>query len=112
MKYIVTKEIKSETQVFWIIYLQDFALLVLWAMLCFMLKGRVHDSLGVFYGIFSTAVGIGLMLPSSVNPKRRNYQSIALYMIRPRNVYRFFQEGKDEEKRIETHKRRTTKLKV
>lgn len=30
MRYLVTKEIKSETQVFWKLYFRDFVFLILW----------------------------------------------------------------------------------
>ena len=42
MRYIVTQEIKSETQVLWFIYLQDLAFLTVWIMLVLVLKENVH----------------------------------------------------------------------
>lgn len=98
MKYLVTKEIKSETQVFWIFYLQDFMFLALWAVVCMMAKVQIHSALDIPYALFSALVGVVLMLPSRVNPKRRNYQSLVLYIMRPRNVYRFGKEQQGEAK--------------
>ena len=40
MRYIVTQEIKSETQVLWFIYLQDLAFLTVWTMLVLVLKRK------------------------------------------------------------------------
>lgn len=105
MKYMVTKEIKSETQVFWIFYLQDFLFLALWAVLCVMAKQQVHSSLTIPYAVFSAVVGIVLMLPSVTNPKRRNYQSLVLYLLRSRSVYRYWKEQRNEETGTETYQK-------
>lgn len=112
MKYLVTKEIKSETQVFWIFYLQDFLFLALWAMICMIAKEQVHDTLRIPYGIFSAAAGIGLMLPGTGNPKRRVYQSLVLYLLRPRCIFRYFKEQEHEEKRSGTHSKRNSHYRV
>ena len=109
MRYIVTKEIKSETQVFWIIYLQDGALLLIWVVLALMLRGHVHDLLQIPYLIFSAIIGLRLVLRTPGNPKRRYYQRIALYLSRPKHIYRYYEEGnKDEGKGNQTHQRRNT----
>ena len=49
MRYIVTQEIKSETQVLWFIYLQDLAFLTVWTMLVLVLKENVHGYLRIPY---------------------------------------------------------------
>ena len=57
MRYIVTQEIKSETQVLWFIYLQDLAFLAVWTMLVLVLKENVHGYLRIPYYIVSFIVG-------------------------------------------------------
>ena len=52
MRYLVTKEIKSETQVIWKLYLQDFVFLSVWIFLCLNLQENVHKSLEIPYLIF------------------------------------------------------------
>lgn len=108
MRYIVTKEIKSETQVVWILYLQDGAFLLIWTVLVLLLKEQVHNMLRIPYLVFSGLIGIRLVLRSSGNPKRRYYQSIAIYLMRPRYVYRYFKERKYEKERNQTYQRRHT----
>lgn len=89
MRYMVTKEIKSETQVIWSIYAQDFLFLVICVAVTLMLKNKVHETLRGFYILFSFSVAIVMVLPYTGNPKRRNYQAIALYFLRPRSIYKF-----------------------
>ena len=76
MRYLVTKEIKSETQVIWKIYLQDFVFLSVWIFLCLNLKENVHVYLQIPYLVFSGMIGICLMIPAVGNPKRRIYQRL------------------------------------
>ena len=98
MRYLVTKEIKSETQVIWKLYLQDFVFLSVWIFLC--LKENVHEYLQIPYLIFSGMIGICLMIPAVGNPKRRIYQAIALYLLKPKKVIGFRKkEIKHEEER-------------
>lgn len=92
MKYIVTKEIKSETQIFRNFYMQDFVFGMVWIVLVLTLRQNVHSTLQIPYVVFYVVVGIRLMLPSRTNPKRRYYQSIALYLSRPKELYAFYKE--------------------
>lgn len=108
MKHIVTKEIKSETQVVWILYLQDAAFLFVWIIFILMLQERVHDVLQIPYLIFSAGVGIRMVVRAPQNPKRRYYQAIALFLSRPKSTYRYYKEKKDDEGRNQTHHRRHT----
>lgn len=96
MKYLVTKEIKSETKVMWNIYLQDFVFLVICVVLTLMTKGWVHEALRNIYIIFSFLISIFMVLPNAGNPKRRNFQAIALYFLRPRTVYKYTEEEKED----------------
>lgn len=109
MKYIVTKEIKSEIQIAWFIYLQDAAFLVVWCIFILTQREKVHSILQIPYILFSIIVGIRFILPSKENPKRRYFQSVALYLIRPKKIKRYFKEvQEDEEKRDQSHQRRHT----
>mgnify|MGYP002792022395 FL=1 len=98
MRYIVTQEIKSETQVLWFIYLQDLAFLTVWTMLVLVLKENVHGYLRIPYYIFSFVVGVRMVLRVKGNPKRRYYQALAIYIGRPKNIYRYFKEDKNDER--------------
>ena len=87
MRYLVTKEIKSETQVFWKLYFRDFVFLILWIGISRFLESAVHTYLQIPFLIFSIVMGVILVLPSSQNPKRRQYQSIALYLMQTKKTY-------------------------
>lgn len=115
MRYLVTKEIKSETQVIWKLYFQDFAFLLIWIMLNYRFKEVAHPYLRWPMFIFAVAMGILLVLPSVANPKRRQYQSIMLYLMRPQETLYFIKKGKEagnEEGQDQRFKRRYPKCKV
>lgn len=113
MRYIVTQEIKSETQVLWFIYLQDLAFLAVWTMLVLVLKENVHGYLRIPYYIVSFIVGVRMVLHVKGNPKRRYYQALAIYIGRPKKIYRYFkEERKDEGEGNPTYSRRHTYYRV
>lgn len=64
MKYLVTKEIKSDIQVVWTLYFQDLVFLFLWVIAGWNLQGLVYDSLQIPYVIFTVIMGVILVLPS------------------------------------------------
>lgn len=96
MRYLVTKEIKSDIQVVWILYFQDLVFLFIWIAAGWSLQEIVHSSLQVPYNIFSIVMGIILVLPSATNPKRRQYQSIALCLSQKNAVYYLLRKKKGE----------------
>lgn len=111
MRYIVTKEIKSETQVFWWMYLQDLAFLVIWISLTLFLRNKVHGHLQIIYILFSVLIGVRLTLRSTMNPKRKYYQSLALYLLQSQHIYRYYKEEKTDGEageRDSAHSRRNT----
>lgn len=117
MRYLVTKEIKSETQVIWKLYFQDFAFLLIWIMLNYKFKEIAHAYLRWPMFIFAVIMGIFLVLPSVANPKRRQYQSIMLYLIRPQETFYFIKikkgkEAGNEEGQDQRFKRRYPKRKI
>ena len=111
MRYLVTKEIKSETQVFWKLYFRDFVFLILWIGISRFLESAVHTYLQIPFLIFSIVMGVILVLPSSQNPKRRQYQSIALYLMQTKKTYYLLPKKKekktDEEKQNRRHQGKT-----
>lgn len=84
----VTKELKSQTKVFKTLYIFDFFFLVTYISLTYMFRSMVHTELRMEYYIFSILMAIILTLPSSINKKRRNYQSICILIKRTDAVYR------------------------
>ncbi len=114
MRYLVTKEIKSETQVIWKLYFQDFAFLLAWVALNYQLKEVAHTYLQTPMFIFTLIMGIILVLPSVTNPKRRQYQSIMLYLMRPQETIYLMKERKESgnEEQDQRFKRRYPKRKI
>lgn len=114
MRYLVTKEIKSETQVMWTLYFQDFAFLVIWVMVNGMyLQNIAHPYLQIPFTVYSVLVGIALVIPSRTNPKRRQYQSIDLFLTKKKNVY-YLRDGeeKNEQKQDKKHQRSNSNRKI
>lgn len=99
MRYLVTKEIKSDTQVVWKLYFQDFAFLVIWVVINWNIQGIVNSHLQVPFFIFAVIIGVILVLPSGLNSKRRQYQSIALYLMRSKDVFYLIRKESDDEKK-------------
>lgn len=87
MKYIVVQEIKSETKVGKSIYLFDFFFLLTYGAVSFLLGSMVHSMLQIPFYIWSAVWGIFLTLKSGWNKKRRNWESILLYIRKDREVY-------------------------
>ena len=114
MRYLVTKEIKSETQVIWKLYFQDFAFLLIWIVLNYRFKEIAHPYLQWPMFIFGIIMGILLVLPSVANPKRRQYQSIMLYLMRPQETFYIIKrkEAGNEEGQDQRSKRRYPKRKI
>ena len=50
------------------------------------------------YYMFSFVVGVRMVLRVKGNPKRRYYQALAIYIGRPKNIYRYFKEDKKDER--------------
>ena len=109
MRYLVTKEIKSETQVFWKLYFRDFVFLILWIGISRFLESAVHTYLQIPFLIFSIVMGVILVLPSSQNPKRRQYQSIALYLMQTKKTYYLLPKKKEKKTDEEMYPCNTTK---
>lgn len=113
MRYLVTKEIKSETQVVWKLYFRDFMFLVIWVVANLYIKDLVHSYMQIPFGVFAVMIGVLLILPSGLNPKRRQYQSLALYLGRKKGTLYYLKEKKDEEQeRDPGYKRGTSRIKV
>lgn len=114
MRYLVTKEIKSETQVVWKLYFRDFMFLVIWIAVNLYIKEKVHVYLQVPFGIFAIVTGVLLVLPSNLNPKRRQYQSIALYLIRKKGTLYYLPKEKEHEQkdRNTRYQRNSSKIKI
>ena len=88
MRYLVSKEIKSETKVGKSIYLFDFFFLIVYMAVSFVLVNLVHPSLHIAFYLFSFVMALLLTTKSYTNKKRRNYQSIAIMLRKDQTVDR------------------------
>lgn len=87
MKHIVVQDIKSETKVGKSVYLFDFFFLVTYGAVSFLFGSTVHEMLRITFYIFSAVCAIFLTMKSNWNKKRRNWESLLLYIRRDKGVY-------------------------
>lgn len=80
MRYFVTQEIKSETKMSKYLNLKDFIVVAVFMCVCLLLQDLVYDKLIIPYYIFSALMSVYLILPSRDNPKRRNFQSLCIFL--------------------------------
>lgn len=88
MKHIVVKDIKPETKVFKFIYIQDFFFLLTYMCGTYLLGNIVNELLIVPYYIFSGLVAVFLTVKSNWNVKRRNWESLFIFLRRDTEVYK------------------------
>ena len=87
MKYIVAKEIKSETKVNKWIYLFDLFFVIIYCTVSFILGGAVHAGLRIPFYLYSIICALFLTAKSRTNRHRRNYEAMILFLRRDREVY-------------------------
>lgn len=87
-EYTITQEIKSETRVGAGLYAFDFFFLLVYGIVTYILANIVHDALVIPFYIFSLLMAIFLTMPSIFNRKRRNYQTIIIYLRKDNDVFR------------------------
>lgn len=87
-QYTIAQEIKSESKVGFVFYAFDFFFLIIYAIITYILANIVHEALVIPFWIFSLLMGLFLTMPSNLNRKRRNYQSIIIYLRKCTEVYR------------------------
>lgn len=87
MKYVVVQDMKAETKVGKSIYLFDFFFLVIYGAVSWMLGDMVHSSFRIPFYIWSAVCAIFLTTKSGWNKKRRNWESLILFLRKDREVY-------------------------
>lgn len=97
MRYLVAQEIKSQTKIASNMYAFDLFFLVSFGGICYVFSFLVHSNLKILYAIFCAIIGVFLTIPSSFNKKRRNYQSLLLFLKKDKNVYRPVYQTKENE---------------
>ena len=97
MRYIVPQELKSKSMLTSWFSAAQFAFVLCFAAVAWILSFFVYSSLQTPYKVFSVAVGLILSLPSPVSPGKQIYQSV-YYMIRVRRaVYKPVSLRKDSD---------------
>lgn len=87
MRYLVVQDMKAETKVGKSIFLFDFFFLLVYGAVSFMFGNLVHSSLQIPYYIFSAVCALFLIFKSSWNKKRRNWESLFLFIRKDREIY-------------------------
>lgn len=95
---IITETLESRSSVFLNYDAFDFLFMVLWMGAAFVLMKNVHESLSVIYMIFSFLTGLFLCTKSTMNSKRKNYESLYFILTKDLRVFRpFLDMGEDDE---------------
>ena len=87
MRYLVAKDIKSETKVSKNIYIYDFFFILIYMSVSLVLANLVHPSLKIVFFIYSLVMAVFLTAKSYYNKKRRNYESIMIMLRRDKESY-------------------------
>ncbi len=87
MKYIVAKEIKSETKVYKNLYLFDLFFVVIYFAISLVIGTVVHEKMKFAFYVYSVFWALFLTAKSRTNRKRRNYESILLFLRRDKEIY-------------------------
>ena len=87
MRYLVAKDIKSETKVSKNIYIYDFFFILIYMSVSLVLANLVHPSLKIVFFIYSLGMAVFLTAKSYYNKKRRNYESIMIMLRRDKESY-------------------------
>lgn len=87
---ITTESVESKTKVIFDYDAYDLFFIVIYAAISFGLRSEVHDSLRGAFMIFSIVIAIFLSSKSSLNKKRKNYESLYLLITRDTATYRPF----------------------
>lgn len=88
-EYHITQELRAETKLIQIIpiYVKDLLIIVFIMGFAVMMNGFVTNSLIPLYYAACLVLSISLIIPSPMNPKRRIYESIFLYLRRNKATY-------------------------
>lgn len=89
-KKTTTETIESKTKVFGNFDVFDMFFVALYIFFSYGLRIYVHPTLRVAFFIFSAAVAVFLITPSTGNKKRKNYESIYFLIAKDIKVYRPF----------------------
>ncbi|WP_294363789.1 DUF5592 family protein [uncultured Clostridium sp.] len=87
MQYVLPKQIRSLTKLTKSIYLYDLAFIGIFMCISWILDFYVYKPLLVPYFIFMFIMAIYFRGFSTINPKKRNYQSIYYILVRNRKTY-------------------------
>ena len=87
MRYLVAKDIKSETKVSKNIYIYDFFFILICMSVSLVLANLVHPSLKIVFFIYSLGMAVFLTAKSYYNKKRRNYESVMIMLRRDKESY-------------------------
>ena len=96
-KTITTTSIESKNRVFGSYDVWDFLFIMLYVMLSYGLRLYVHPRLRIPFFIFSVIVAVFLTSRSSMNKRRKNYESLYFLLSADISTYRPFYRKNEEE---------------
>ncbi len=87
MAYVLPKEISSSVKLSKNLYVFDLVFIGIFMCIVWILNFLVYPPLKVPYYIFMTIMALYFRSKSSINPKKRKYQSIYYALVRNRKAY-------------------------
>lgn len=87
MAYVLPKEISSSVKLTKNLYIFDLAFMGIFMCSAWILNFLVYPPLRFIYYIFMFIMALYFRSNSSINPKRRKYQSIYYALVRNRKAY-------------------------
>jgi len=96
--YSIPRDFRAKAQIYRGVTLTDFLVIIFMGLIGYALSSQAHlvaDSWSVAFNIYNILVAVFLVIPSSWNHGKKNYQSIYYMLARDRNVYhaRHFKEA-------------------
>ena len=86
-EYMITPRVKTEPLVAGKMVISVFLFLIFYGLFFYTIRVFVAPRLMLPYGIFVVVTGIFFTLPSSLNKKRKMYESIFLLLKKDRTIY-------------------------
>lgn len=90
MIYTLPKQITSETKITKNLFLFDMLFIGFIMILAWFFNGLVYDEIKIIYYISCFVIALVLRTKSKLNPKKRIFNSIYLFLIKDRKVYSRF----------------------
>lgn len=88
--YSIPRDFRAKAQVYRGVTLVDFLVIIFMGLIGYLISNQAHlvaESWSTAFNIYNVCVAVFLVIPSSWNRGKKNYQSIYYMLIRDRHIY-------------------------